>query len=659
MSAEVTLGWNNARLAAGARQASAIVDGATSRMRSALGGLAAAGGSFLAVREIVDATVKYDSLRLGMVSLTGSVEAATDRMSELRTLAKDPGLGFAQVVETDIRLRSAGISASVSERAIREFGNALAVVGKGKEELDGVALALSQIASKGKVSAEEINQIAERVPQIRTVMKDVFGTADTEEIQKMGIPVESFITLIVDGFSRTIPRAIIGLQGKWDNFTDALTGRLADFGDAASKSVIGPIEEITAALDGAEGTFKTAGTAIGEVIGGFSDLGNAALVASKSVGGDYLNAQVAAFQAIFGGIPVIRDLTDKVEAYNNAQKIANDISKAATQVIDRQAEAEANLAKEKSELNSYLDVYMAKQSRANAETEAAASAAKKQADALDKLKSSLASASEKTSMSFAPPKVQQQREVKNLEKIDAQINMAEFAGDEQKAIQLKIEKEAVLQRIGQLEEQIKASTEAQDKANQDLVRTETERMLAKAEQVAAQEQAMQLFALELAIAEAASRGQDAKVAKLERERDIIEQTTRLMNELGIGYDEAAKMAERLVNAETKAEARKNGGDGERSKIRGYSQDQGDAAAARTRAGGRVDEARANATAATTRGFSSFAEIDAAQKTKFGNAFGNAPAEQAAVKTESPLTQVMDRLDKWANSTSETIEKAFQ
>jgi tape measure domain-containing protein len=622
-------------------------------MRSALGGLAAAGGSFLAVREIVDATVKYDSLRLGMVSLTGSVEAATDRMAELRTLAKDPGLGFAQVVETDIRLRSAGISASVSERAIREFGNALAVVGKGKEELDGVALALSQIASKGKVSAEEINQIAERVPQIRAVMKDVFGTADTEEIQKMGIPVESFITLIVDGFSRTIPRAIIGLQGKWDNFTDALTGRLADFGKGVLEEMIKPIESATEALEKSEGAVvnfgdRSAGFAADWLsqwgtIGGAAD-GFAVSLANLFASdywqqGERLRAKLA-----------------EIEPALQRQKKAMD---EATASVQKAADQEKEYAKEKQSLNAYLDVYIAKQSRANAETEAAASAAKKQADALDKLKASLASASEKTSMSFASPKVQQQTEVKKLDKIEAQINMAEFAGDEQKAVQLKIEKEAVLQRIGQLEEQIKASTEAQDKANQDLVRTETERMLAKAEQVAAQEQAMQLFALELAIAEAASRGQDAKVAKLERERDIIEQTTRLMNELGIGYDEAAKMAERLVNAETKAEARKNGGDGERSKIRGYSQDQGDAAAARTRAGTRVDEARANATAATTRGFSSFAEIDAAQKTKFGNAFGNAPAEQAAVKTESPLTQVMDRLDKWANSTSETIEKAFQ
>ena len=76
------------------------------------------------------------------------------------------------------------------------------------------------------------DQIAERVPQIRKVLKDTFGTADSEELQKMGVPVELFIKKTVDGFSRTIPRAIVGLQGRYENMTDAMTARTADFGTA-------------------------------------------------------------------------------------------------------------------------------------------------------------------------------------------------------------------------------------------------------------------------------------------------------------------------------------------------------------------------------------------------------------------------------------------
>lgn len=665
MSAEVTLGWNNAKLAAGARQASAIVDSTTAKMRSAFTGLAAAGGAFLGVREIVDATVKYDSLRLGMVSLTGSVEAATDRMSELRTLAKDPGLGFAQVVETDIRLRSAGISASVSERAIREFGNALAVVGKGKEELDGVALALSQIASKGKVSAEEINQIAERVPQIRTVMKDVFGTADTEEIQKMGIPVESFITLIVDGFSRTIPRAIVGLQGKWDNFTDAITGSLADFGKGMSEEVIGPIEKLTDVLDKNSSSFTYAGEAIGEMITGFGELGKVAGGAAASIGKDYLSVQLATFQAVFGGIPAVKSLTDEVEQYSKSSKAGLDIAKTVIEYTERQAAAEERLAKEKANLNAHLDVYIAKQSRANAEMEQAAVAARKQTEELKKLELALAAAQERTSSAFASPKNQQRAEVAKLEKVEAQIDVAEFAGDKAKVLQLETEREGILLRIGQLEKQIKADTESQIEDNERLAKAKVEAMLAATQHAAEQEKAMQLFALELAIAEAASRGQDAKVAKLERERDIIETTVRLMNELGVSYAEAVRLAERLVNAEKSAEDRKKGSDGERSKIFGYSRErQGDAASAQLRATEARDfktrQANTRFEVGTGLEGGRFDAFSEGQRARFGQAFGNAPAAEQAIKQpDSGLSQIMAALDKWAASTTETFERAFQ
>lgn len=666
MSAEVTLGWNNAKLQAGARQASAMVQEASAKMSASLGAIGAAigagAGTFVGLRAITDATVRFDSMRLGMVSLSGSVAAATERMSELQGVAKSPGLGFEQVVDADIKLQSVGLSAGLSTRAIVEMGNALAVVGKGKADLDGVLLAITQIVSKGKVSAEEINQIAERVPQIRRVMQEAFGTADTEAIQKMGISAETFIQLMVDGFERTVPRAIVGLQGKWDNFTEAATARAADFGTAVSEQVIGPIENLTKALEESEGAFKTAGVVVGELIEGYVRLGRGAAEAAKSTGGAFLSVHVAAFQALFGGIPVVKDLTVKVETFQKALGRANEIAKAAVEIADRQAQAEKNLAKEQEKLNTECEVYAAKQALANAQMEKGAAAAKKQSDEIRKLEQTLADAQAKTSAAFASPKQQQREENKKVDLLDKQISEAEAIGDKKLALELDIQRQAALLRIGTLEQQIKSDTEQQLTTKQNLVRADVERLLANAEQVAAQEQALRLFELELAIAEAASRGQTKKVEALERERDIMQQTTRLMSELGIGYDEAAKKAEQLVNAEAKAAGRETGDStGGRSKIYGYSQDQGDATDARTRAQSRVDESRANSEAAVRRSFGTFSEVAAAQKQKFGSVFGNAPAEQGAPKGggSGDLLSEVQIMTKALVATTEKLDAALQ
>ncbi len=199
---------------------------------SATVSLPLAGLGALAVKSAAD----MDSLFRGLVSVTGSAEAAGAEFERLKEVAKLPGLGFRDAVEGAINLQAAGMSAGLAERALKSFGNALATVGKGKAELDGVITALTQISAKGKVSAEEINQLAERLPQIRKAMKDAFGTADTEVLQKMGIDSETFIKKIIEQFEK-LPKVAGGLKNDLENMTDAWDQALAKLGKALAPAV--------------------------------------------------------------------------------------------------------------------------------------------------------------------------------------------------------------------------------------------------------------------------------------------------------------------------------------------------------------------------------------------------------------------------------------
>jgi tape measure domain-containing protein len=152
-----------------------------------------------AFRQGVEAvSVSMERQRAEMALGAVSTQDVGDQLDRLRELGESPGLGFDQVVAASTRLQAVGISAELAEKAILEMGNALALVGGGKEQLDGIMLAMTQIVAKGVISAEEINQIAERLPQIRRLMQDAFGTADTEALQKLGIGSEEFIAGIVE-----------------------------------------------------------------------------------------------------------------------------------------------------------------------------------------------------------------------------------------------------------------------------------------------------------------------------------------------------------------------------------------------------------------------------------------------------------------------------
>lgn len=224
--ATVKFGYDGTALNRGLAQQETKLKGfASTTERSFRGAQAAIGGLGLGIlaREGVRVVAAFDRMTRGMTTLEGSATGAKFRMDELREASKLPGLDFEQAVQGDIRLRSVGVSAELSKKALIEMGNALSLAGGTSADLDGVVLALTQIISKGKVSAEEINQIAERVPQVRAVMQDMFGTADTETLQKMNIDAETFVATLVEGFGK-LERAQAGLDEKMNDFSTSLRG---------------------------------------------------------------------------------------------------------------------------------------------------------------------------------------------------------------------------------------------------------------------------------------------------------------------------------------------------------------------------------------------------------------------------------------------------
>lgn len=175
----------------------------------------------------------FEGLRRGLEAVSGSAAAAERQFASLKKVAELPGLGFREAVQGSINLQAAGFSAATAERALKAFGNALATVGKGRAELDGVILALSQIQAKGKFSAEELNQLAERLPQIRQAVKQAFGTGSTEEIQKLGLTSEQIIGKIIEQFEK-LPQVSGGLKNSFENVRDSLERTAAAFGELLS-----------------------------------------------------------------------------------------------------------------------------------------------------------------------------------------------------------------------------------------------------------------------------------------------------------------------------------------------------------------------------------------------------------------------------------------
>lgn len=220
------------------------VQGFGSRMKGALGGI----GVAMVGKKIFDDVIQIDRLTRAYTVMEGSVDLAKDRMEEFKETAKLPGVQWEQALQANLAFRAVGLSADESKAAIIEFGNALSLAGRGPESMEHLQLALTQIGSKAQVSAEEINQIAEHVPQVRAVMKDVFGSGDTRDIQAMGIPAKEFITSLTKGF-QSLDRASAGLDEQISDIATSAKIAASAFGQGFFTEAIGGMQSFTQSID--------------------------------------------------------------------------------------------------------------------------------------------------------------------------------------------------------------------------------------------------------------------------------------------------------------------------------------------------------------------------------------------------------------------------
>lgn len=229
-SITVRIGSDESGLSGGLKRAETLVKSFAENTKSSLSSIGAGfgvGGGFVGLQSLgqtiksaVQQAANIQALTTALRTVTKDAGSLESQLSQLRSMGELPGLTFEGALKGSVRLQAVGFSADKAMKILREFGNANATIGGGKAEMDGIVLALGQIAAKGKVSAEEINQLAERMPQIRLMMKQAFGTADTESLQKMGVSAERFINGIVEQLANA-PRVDGGLNTQLKNLEES------------------------------------------------------------------------------------------------------------------------------------------------------------------------------------------------------------------------------------------------------------------------------------------------------------------------------------------------------------------------------------------------------------------------------------------------------
>lgn len=248
------------------------------------------------------------SLKMGLTAVMGSASKAESEFKKLIEVAKLPGLGLKDAVKGSVSLQAAGFSADLARRSLMAFGNALATVGKGANELGFVNLALTQIQNKTSGYGQDLRQLTEQLPQLRTALESAFGSSNSEEIAKSGKTGMEVVEALIKEFEK-LPKVTGGINNAFENLSDNIFTNLGRIGKVIDDNldISGIVEKLTGYIDSAVSAFEGLDPTLQKVILGIAGVTAVAGPLLLAVGGfmallPTLTAGVTALGAVFGAL---------------------------------------------------------------------------------------------------------------------------------------------------------------------------------------------------------------------------------------------------------------------------------------------------------------------------------------------------------------------
>ena len=148
----------------------------------------AAGAQLGMIRQQLGGTAEYAAqigkLQIALRGVAGSQSNYTQALSAAEAATRDLNIPQMEATQGITRLSAAvlGAGGTMGDAtfAFRAISESIKATGGNAEQVDGALLALTQVFSKGKVSAEELNQIAERLPGTFTLFAQAAGKSGPE-----------------------------------------------------------------------------------------------------------------------------------------------------------------------------------------------------------------------------------------------------------------------------------------------------------------------------------------------------------------------------------------------------------------------------------------------------------------------------------------------
>lgn len=275
----------------------AAADAAAVAAKAIVASLAAIGVGFAALSaKAVKSSAEFEQTQMAFTTMLGSASEATAFLKELESFAARTPFEFPELVKSARMMKAFGIETKEVIPMLTNIGNAAAALGLGGEQISRITLALGQMRAKGKVSGEEMRQLAEAGIPAWQYLATAAGRS-VAEVQKLSengaLEANAAIRAIMEGMDREfkgmMEKQSGTLLGLWSTLKDNIGFALRDMGDVIAIPVKAALDRVTqlfaeAASSGAlkkamqdlgrmaADAFTTALEVLGEFVGLFSGI---------------------------------------------------------------------------------------------------------------------------------------------------------------------------------------------------------------------------------------------------------------------------------------------------------------------------------------------------------------------------------------------------
>lgn len=272
-----------------------------------------------------------EQTQISFNSLLGSVDAGQKAFKQLQDFAAATPFEFKDVAGAAARFFAFSGSVGLAKDQVTGFlttiGSVASVTGGGAQALNSVTLAMGQIASAGKVTLDNLNQISEALPGFSGVAAIASATGKTtaqvmDEISSGSLDATTGIQALLKGM-QTFP----GAAGAMEAQAHTLLGVFSTFKDTTSQALVAGFAPVIPQIKESLGQLTPLlGTAIGQIapalgtlVAGFLPILGQLIGALTSIVGPLLDGLGDGLKSI-AGTSVLKVLGDSLGSVATALK---------------------------------------------------------------------------------------------------------------------------------------------------------------------------------------------------------------------------------------------------------------------------------------------------------------------------------------------------